>query len=96
VRLPRQLLRRQWPRDVPEPRRGGGGWLRTGALEVEDEEGYLSIVGRLEDMYIPGGETAYPAEVEQGVYAHPAVAECPVIGAPDENWVAWRPGERSS
>jgi fatty-acyl-CoA synthase len=47
-------------------------------------------------MYIPGGETAYPAEVEQGVYAHPAVAECPVIGAPDENWVAWRPGERSS
>jgi fatty-acyl-CoA synthase len=73
-----------------------GEWLRTGDLAVEDEEGYVSIVGRLENMYIPGGETVYPAEVEQGVYAHPAVAECPVIGVPDEKWVAWRPGERSS
>jgi len=53
-------------------------------------------VGRLKNMYIPGSETVYPAEVEQGGYAHPVVAECPVIGVPDEKWVAWRPGERSS
>ena len=63
-----------------------GGWLRTGDLATRDEQGYLSIVGRLKDMYISGGENVYPAEVEAAIYAHPAVAECAVIGVPDEKW----------
>jgi fatty-acyl-CoA synthase len=62
------------------------GWLRTGDLAVVDEEGYLSIVDRLKDMYISGGENVYPAEVEQAIHTHPAIAEAAVIGVPDERW----------
>jgi fatty-acyl-CoA synthase len=62
------------------------GWLHTGDLATRDEEGYLRIVDRLKDMYISGGENVYPAEVEQAIYAHPAVAECAVIGEPDPAW----------
>lgn len=62
------------------------GWLRTGDLAVVDEEGYLTIVDRLKDMFISGGENVYPAEVEQVIHTHPAIAECAVIGVPDERW----------
>jgi fatty-acyl-CoA synthase len=62
------------------------GWLRTGDIAVVDDEGYLTIVDRLKDMYISGGENVYPAEVEQAIHAHPSVAECAVIGVPDERW----------
>jgi fatty-acyl-CoA synthase len=62
------------------------GWLHTGDLAVRDDEGYLRIVDRLKDMYISGGENVYPAEVEQALYGHPAVAECAVIGVPDPRW----------
>jgi fatty-acyl-CoA synthase len=62
------------------------GWLRTGDLAVVDPEGYLTIVDRLKDMYISGGENVYPAEVEQAIHTHPAIAEAAVIGVPDERW----------
>ncbi|MDX6373934.1 MAG: fatty-acyl-CoA synthase, partial [Nocardioidaceae bacterium] len=62
------------------------GWLRTGDLAVVDDEGYLRIVDRLKDMYISGGENVYPAEVEQAIHSHPAIAECAVIGVPDPRW----------
>ncbi len=62
------------------------GWLRTGDLAVVDAEGYLTIVDRLKDMYISGGENVYPAEVEQVIHTHPAIAEAAVIGVPDERW----------
>jgi fatty-acyl-CoA synthase len=62
------------------------GWLRTGDLAQVDDEGYLYITGRLKDMIISGGENVYPAEVEQALYTHPAVAECAVIGVPDATW----------
>ncbi len=75
------------------------GWLRTGDIAVVDDEGYLRIVDRLKDMYISGGENVYPAEVEQALHAHPAIAECAVFGVPDEKWgevgqavVALKPG----
>jgi fatty-acyl-CoA synthase len=64
----------------------GDGWLRTGDLAQVDDEGYLYIVDRLKDMIISGGENVYPAEVEEALYAHPAVAECAVIGVPDARW----------
>jgi fatty-acyl-CoA synthase len=64
----------------------GDGWLRTGDLAQVDDEGYLYIVDRLKDMIISGGENIYPAEVEQALYTHPAVAECAVIGVPDTTW----------
>jgi fatty-acyl-CoA synthase len=62
------------------------GWLHTGDLATRDDEGYVRIVDRLKDMYISGGENVYPAEVEQALYTHPAVAECAVIGVADATW----------
>jgi len=62
------------------------GWLHTGDLAIRDDEGYYTIVGRLKDMIISGGENIYPAEVESVMHAHNAVAEAALIGMPDEKW----------
>ncbi len=59
------------------------GWLHTGDIGVMDERGYLRITDRLKDMFIVGGFNAYPAEIEQVLARHPAVAEAAVIGVPD-------------
>jgi fatty-acyl-CoA synthase len=63
-----------------------GGWLRTGDIGVADDEGYIEIRDRTKDMIISGGENIYPAEVEDALYQHPAVAECAVIGVADQTW----------
>jgi HIP---CoA ligase len=60
-----------------------GGWLHTGDVGRLDTRGYLTITDRLKDMYICGGFNVYPAEVEQALTRHPAVAEAVVIGVPD-------------
>jgi len=62
------------------------GWLQTGDLAVCDDEGYYTIVGRLKDMIISGGENVYPAEVESVMYRHPAIKEAALIGVPDARW----------
>jgi len=62
------------------------GWLQTGDLARQDEEGYFYIIGRSKDMFISGGENVYPAEVESVMHAHPAVAEVAVVGVPHEKW----------
>jgi len=62
----------------------GDGWLHTGDVGVMDERGYLAITDRLKDMFIVGGFNAYPAEIENVLLAHPAVAQVAVIGRPDE------------
>jgi len=62
------------------------GWLYTGDLATRDEEGYYTIVGRLKDMIISGGENVYPAEIESVMYRHPAIKEAALIGVPDETW----------
>ncbi|HKT03725.1 MAG TPA: FadD3 family acyl-CoA ligase [Rugosimonospora sp.] len=59
------------------------GWLHTGDVGVLDERGNLRITDRIKDMYIVGGLNAYPAEIEQVLARHPAVAEVAVIGVPD-------------
>lgn len=59
------------------------GWLRTGDVGVLDPSGNLRITDRLKDMYIVGGFNAYPAEIEQLLGLHPAVADVAVIGVPD-------------
>ncbi|MBA3304089.1 MAG: AMP-binding protein, partial [Acidimicrobiia bacterium] len=56
------------------------GWLRTGDLAVVDDDGYLFLVDRMKDLIIVSGFNVYPAEVEEVLLAHPAVAECAVIG----------------
>jgi HIP---CoA ligase len=60
------------------------GWLHTGDIGVIDERGYLRITDRLKDMFIVGGFNVYPAEVEQVLVSHDAVAEAAVIGVPDD------------
>ncbi len=62
------------------------GWLHTGDLAKRDAEGYYTVVGRIKDMIISGGENVYPAEIESVMHAHPAIAEVAVIGVPDEKW----------
>jgi fatty-acyl-CoA synthase len=75
------------------------GWMHTGDLATMDADGYLSIVGRIKDMVIRGGENIYPREVEEFLYTHPAVADVQVVGVPDARfgeelcaWVMVRPG----
>jgi fatty-acyl-CoA synthase len=75
------------------------GFMHTGDLAVMDDEGYLSIVGRIKDLVIRGGENVYPREVEEFLYSHPDVLDVQVIGVPDARygeelcaWVKLRPG----
>ena len=89
----------QRPEDTAETLREG--WLRTGDLATRDEEGFFTLVGRLRDMFISGGENVYPAEVEAVYGEHPAIREIAVVGVPDERWgesgrahVVLRPGAR--
>ena len=74
-------------------------WMHTGDLATMDADGYLSIVGRIKDMVIRGGENVYPREVEEFLHTHPDVTDVQVIGVPDEKygeelmaWVVLRPG----
>ena len=75
------------------------GWMHTGDLAVMDDEGYVNIVGRIKDLVIRGGENVYPREVEEFLYAHPAIADVQVVGVPDPRygeelcaWVRLKPG----
>jgi fatty-acyl-CoA synthase len=63
-----------------------GEWLRTGDLARVDDEGFLSLVGRVRQMFISGGENVYPAEIEAVYVEHPEIREIAVVGIPDETW----------
>ena len=62
------------------------GWFHTGDAGYVDRDGFLYIHDRVKDMIVSGGENVYPAEVENAVFAHPAVADVAVIGVPDDQW----------
>ncbi len=62
------------------------GLIHTGDIGFVDGDGFLHIVDRKKDLIITGGFNVYPAEVEQVVNGHPAVADCGVIGLPDADW----------
>jgi long-chain acyl-CoA synthetase len=62
------------------------GWLKTGDAGYVDGEGYLFLTDRVKDMIVSGGENVYPAEVENALASHPAIAEVAVIGVPHERW----------
>src|SRR3954471_19620539 len=62
------------------------GWLHTGDVAREDEDGFWYIIDRTKDMIVTGGFNVYPREVEDVVAQHPAIAQVGVIGTPDEKW----------
>jgi fatty-acyl-CoA synthase len=62
------------------------GWLHSGDLCCEDENGNFKVTGRLKDMIIRGGENIYPREIEEFIYTHPKVRDVQVIGVPDEQY----------
>jgi fatty-acyl-CoA synthase len=62
------------------------GWMHTGDLAREDEDGFWYIVDRTKDMIVTGGFNVFPREVEDVVAEHPSVAQVCVIGTPDEKW----------
>ncbi len=79
----------------------GDGWMRTGDAAYMDEDGYVFIHDRMKDMIRTGGESVYPAEVENALFGHPAIADAAVIGVPDDTWgeavkalVVLKPGAR--
>jgi len=76
-----------------------GGWFHTGDLGYFDEDGFLFIAGRIKELIIRGGYNVYPAEIEDVLHAHPAIAEAAVVGIPHQRLgeevmavVALRPG----
>ncbi|MBF0661833.1 AMP-binding protein [Rhodococcus sp. (in: high G+C Gram-positive bacteria)] len=68
-------------------------WMHTGDIGVMDEDGYVSITGRIKDMVIRGGENIYPREIEEFLYTHPDILDAQVVGVPDvkygEELMAW-------
>ena len=75
------------------------GWMHSGDLAAMDDDGYLTITGRIKDMVIRGGENIYPREIEEFLYTHPDVLDAQVVGVPDARygeelmaWVRLRPG----
>jgi fatty-acyl-CoA synthase len=80
------VFREYW--GLPEQTRESftDGWFHTGDLAVRDEDGSTVLVDRKKQMLKSGGENIYPAEVEQTLRAHPAVAEAVVIGRPHPKW----------
>ncbi len=65
---------------------GPDGWFRTGDLARRDEEGYVTVAGRLKEMFISGGVNVYPAEIEAELVSHPSVSDAAVVPVPDETW----------
>jgi fatty-acyl-CoA synthase len=63
-----------------------GGWLKSGDIGRQDEDGFYYIAGRIKEMFISGGENVYPAEVENVLAAHPDILEAAVVAVPDDKW----------
>ncbi len=86
VRSP-QVMKGYWNNDAATKEAvDEHGWFRSGDAGYLDADGYLYIHDRVKDMIVSGGENVYPAEVENVLMSHPAIADVAVIGVPDEKW----------
>jgi len=80
------LMKGYWRNDQATAKAIKDGWFYTGDAGYLDAEGYLFIHDRIKDMIVSGGENVYPAEVENALFNHPAIADVAVIGVPDKKW----------
>ena len=80
------LMRGYWHKPEATAEAVRDGWFHTGDAGFLDEDGYLYIHDRIKDMIISGGENVYPAEVENALFAHDAVADVAVVSVPDDRW----------
>jgi len=80
------IMRGYWRNPAATAEAVRDGWLHSGDAGYLDADGYLYIHDRIKDMIVSGGENVYPAEVENALLGHPAVADVAVIGVPDERW----------
>jgi fatty-acyl-CoA synthase len=78
-----QIMKGYWNLPDASEKALRGGWMHTGDAARMDEDGYVYIQDRIKDMIVTGGENVYPREVENALFAHPAVADVAVIGIPD-------------
>jgi acyl-CoA synthetase (AMP-forming)/AMP-acid ligase II len=85
VRTPTVMLE-YWNNPAATARTLRGGWLHMGDVGYLDETGHLFLCARVNDTIIVAGENIYPAEIENALAAHPAVADVAVLGVPDEQW----------
>lgn len=81
-----QVMQGYWNNSAATASTLRDGWLHTGDIGVLDDRRYLTIVGRLKDMIISGGENIYPAEIESVLQGHPAIKEVAVIGLSNAKW----------
>jgi len=80
------LMKEYWRDPVKTERTMRGGWLRTGDLARQDEDGFFYLVDRARDLYISGGENVYPAEVERVLKEHPKIRDVAVVAVPHQTW----------
>ncbi|MFC8529905.1 class I adenylate-forming enzyme family protein [Nocardia sp. NPDC057227] len=80
------VMREYWNKPEATAATLAAGWLRTGDLGLQDEEGFLKIVDRSKDMLISGGLNVYPAEIERALHGIPGLVDLAVIGVHDERW----------
>ena len=81
-----QVMKGYWNMPEETAKSIVNGWFRTGDAGYRDADGYIYIFDRVKDMIVSGGENVYPAEVENALMKHPAIADVAVIGVPDEKW----------
>jgi len=81
-----QTMRGYWNDPDATSRALRSGWIHSGDVGVMDEDGFVTIIERLKDMIISGGENIYSAEVEHVIAAHPSVVACAVVGLSDARW----------
>jgi acyl-CoA synthetase (AMP-forming)/AMP-acid ligase II len=81
-----QVMREYWKNPAATAETFRGGWLHTRDMGYMDEDGYIFLVDRKDDMIVSGGFNVYPKEVEDVLYMHPAVLEAAVFGVPHEKW----------
>ena len=81
-----RLMKGYWNQEEATTETIRGGWLFTGDLGYQDEDGYIYLAGRARDFIKRGGEMVSPEEVEQVLQSHEAIEEAAIIGVPDLDW----------